>query len=157
MLKLMNCIRLIIRSAAACSRHIAPESVLASLEDDSAPDGKAQRYGQALYFNLLTLLIQLSYPVDAVLDGIILQPQLQSRLQAITIATARARQYKADFRNFMLYGPPGTGKTMFAKRLAYQSGLDYAVLAGGDVGPLGRDAVQEIHRVFDWAKTSRRG
>jgi hypothetical protein len=38
-----------------------------------------------------------------------------------------------------------------------QSGLDYAILAGGDVGPLGRDAVAEIHRVFDWAKTSRRG
>ena len=111
----------------------------------------------------------------SVLDGIILEPALQKRLQGITVATSRARQYGTNFRNFMLYGPPGTGKTMFAKKLAAQvrlkknsfailiqltasqSGLDYAILAGGDVGPLGRDAVAEIHRVFDWAKTSRRG
>ena len=54
------------------------------------------------------------------LDGIILQPELQRRLQGITIATARARQYGTNYRNFMLYGPPGTGKTMFAKKLAAQ-------------------------------------
>ena len=29
--------------------------------------------------------------------------------------------------------------------------------AGGDVGPLGRDAVTELHKLFDWASTSRRG
>jgi ATPase family AAA domain-containing protein 3A/B len=75
----------------------------------------------------------------------------------------------------MLYGPPGTGKTMFGRRLAQQvrpspwathvsnthvcrqSGLEYAVLAGGDVGPLGTDAVTEIHKVFDWAETSKKG
>ena len=38
-----------------------------------------------------------------------------------------------------------------------QSGLEYAVLAGGDVGPLGTDAVTEIHKVFDWAETSKKG
>ena len=38
-----------------------------------------------------------------------------------------------------------------------QSGLDFAVLAGGDVGPLGPAAVTEIHRVFDWGEGSRRG
>jgi ATPase family AAA domain-containing protein 3A/B len=31
------------------------------------------------------------------------------------------------------------------------------MLAGGDVGPLGPAAVTELHRVFDWAKTSRKG
>ena len=54
-------------------------------------------------------------------------------------------------------GPPGTGKTMFARGLAQHSGLDYAVLTGGDIAPLGRDAVTELHKLFDWAKTSRRG
>ena len=54
------------------------------------------------------------------MDGIILRPDLQKRLQGITIATARARQYGTNYRNFMLYGPPGTGKTMFAKKLALQ-------------------------------------
>lgn len=56
-----------------------------------------------------------------------------------------------------LTGPPGTGKTLFARNLAHHSGLDYAVLTGGDIAPLGRDAVTELHKLFDWAKTSRRG
>jgi ATPase family AAA domain-containing protein 3A/B len=49
------------------------------------------------------------------------------------------------------------GKTMFAKRLAEHSGMDYAILTGGDLAPLGRDGVTAIHKVFDWASTSRRG
>lgn len=57
----------------------------------------------------------------------------------------------------MLHGPPGTGKTLFARRLAKQSGLDYAILAGGDVGALGREAVTEIHKVFDWSETTNKG
>jgi len=57
----------------------------------------------------------------------------------------------------MLYGPPGTGKTLFAKKLAKASGLDYAIVTGGDVAPLGRDAVPEIHKLFDWARASSRG
>ena len=46
---------------------------------------------------------------------------------------------------------------MFAKGLATSSGLDYAIMTGGDVAPLGSDAVTEIHKVFDWAKTSSKG
>lgn len=46
---------------------------------------------------------------------------------------------------------------MFARGLAHHSGLDYAVLTGGDIAPLGRDAVTELHKLFDWAKTSKRG
>ena len=49
-------------------------------------------------------------------------------------------------------GPPGTGKTLFAKGLARHSGLEYAILTGGDIAPLGRDAVTEMHKVFDWAQ-----
>jgi ATPase family AAA domain-containing protein 3A/B len=54
-------------------------------------------------------------------------------------------------------GPPGTGKTLVAKRLAHTSGLDYAILSGGDVAPLGADAVKEIHSTFDWARRSPKG
>ena len=46
---------------------------------------------------------------------------------------------------------------MFAKGLARESGLDYAILTGGDVAPLGKDAVTEIHKLFDWANTSNKG
>ena len=52
-------------------------------------------------------------------------------------------------------GPPGTGKTLFAKGLARHSGLEYAILTGGDIAPLGRDAVTEMHKVFDWAQVRR--
>ena len=51
----------------------------------------------------------------------------------------------------------GTGKTMAAERLARRCGLDYAIMSGGDVAPLGKKAVTQLHRVFDWAQKSRRG
>lgn len=41
---------------------------------------------------------------------------------------------------------------MWAKYLAEKSGMDYAVMTGGDVAPLGKDAVTELHKLFDWSK-----
>ena len=35
--------------------------------------------------------------------------------------------------------------------------MDYAILTGADVAPLGTNSVHELHKVFDWANTSRRG
>lgn len=35
--------------------------------------------------------------------------------------------------------------------------MDYAILTGGDVAPMGREGVTAIHKVFDWASSSRRG
>lgn len=50
------------------------------------------------------------------------------------------------------------GALMYPHRnLAQASGMDYAILTGGDVAPLGRDGVTEMHKLFDWASTSRRG
>jgi ATPase family AAA domain-containing protein 3A/B len=37
------------------------------------------------------------------------------------------------------------------------SGMDFAIMTGGDVAPMGRDGVTAMHKVFDWANTSRRG
>ena len=45
---------------------------------------------------------------------------------------------------------------MAAKRLARTSGLDYAIMSGGDVAPLGGAAVTQIHEMFDWAERSRK-
>mmetsp|Transcript_33051 Transcript_33051/g.69558 ORF Transcript_33051/g.69558 Transcript_33051/m.69558 type:complete len:575 (-) Transcript_33051:65-1789(-) len=91
------------------------------------------------------------------LKGIVLEEGLDSQLRKIAISTAHTKKNKAPFRHLLLHGPPGTGKTMFAKGLAQHSGLEYAVLTGGDIAPLGRDAVTEIHKLFEWAKTSRKG
>lgn len=37
------------------------------------------------------------------------------------------------------------------------SGMDYAIMTGGDVAPMGRDGVSAIHKLFDWSQTSKRG
>ena len=46
---------------------------------------------------------------------------------------------------------------MAAKSLARTAGLDYAIMSGGDVAPLGGKAVQQLHEMFDWAERSRKG
>lgn len=97
-----------------------------------------------------------STPQDA-LKGIVLEEGLDTQLRKIATSTANTKKNKAPFRHLLLHGPPGTGKTLFARSLAYHSGLDFAVFTGGDISPLGRDAVTELHKLFDWAKTSRRG
>ena len=51
----------------------------------------------------------------------------------------------------------GTGKTLIARRLAQTSGMDYAILSGGDVAPLGEDAVNQLHALFRWAERSAKG
>ncbi|CAB0033021.1 unnamed protein product [Trichogramma brassicae] len=91
------------------------------------------------------------------LQGVILAPKIEERLRDVAIATKNTKINRGMYRNILMCGPPGTGKTMFAKRLAQHSGMDYAILTGGDLAPLGRDGVTEIHKVFDWASTSRRG
>ena len=37
------------------------------------------------------------------------------------------------------------------------SGMDFAIMTGGDVAPMGREGVSAIHKLFDWSHTSRRG
>ncbi|KAE9464662.1 hypothetical protein C3L33_03465, partial [Rhododendron williamsianum] len=88
---------------------------------------------------------------------VILNPSLQKRIQQLASATANTKSHQAPFRNMLFYGPPGTGKTMAARELARKSGLDYALMTGGDVAPLGPQAVTKIHQLFDWGKKSKRG
>eukprot|EP01023_Acetabularia_acetabulum_P013040 TRINITY_DN16199_c0_g2_i11.p1 TRINITY_DN16199_c0_g2~~TRINITY_DN16199_c0_g2_i11.p1 ORF type:complete len:626 (+),score=131.65 TRINITY_DN16199_c0_g2_i11:144-1880(+) len=88
---------------------------------------------------------------------IVLNTQLHDRVRSMAAVAANTKRHKAPFRHLLFYGPPGTGKTMVAKRLAYTSGLDYAILTGGDVAPLESAAVTQLHNTFDWATTSRKG
>lgn len=91
------------------------------------------------------------------LGNIVLHPSLQRRIEQLARATANTKAHQAPFRNMMFYGPPGTGKTMVAREIARKSGLDYAMMTGGDVAPLGAQAVTKIHQIFDWAKKSNKG
>ena len=88
---------------------------------------------------------------------VVLQPGLLDRLRVLASATGQSRAHGAPFRNMLFYGPPGTGKTLAAKRLARTSGLDYAIMSGGDVAPLGPRAVTAIHELFDWSGTTNKG
>lgn len=88
---------------------------------------------------------------------IILPGELKHRVRGLAAATANSKRHGAPFRHMLFFGPPGTGKTLAAKRLARTSGLDYAILSGGDVAPLGGKAVSQLHDVFDWASKSRKG
>ncbi|XP_052197851.1 uncharacterized protein LOC127804846 [Diospyros lotus] len=89
--------------------------------------------------------------------NIVLHPSLQRRIEHLARATANTKSHEAPFRNMLFYGPPGTGKTMVAREIARKSGLDYAMMTGGDVAPLGPQAVTKIHEIFDWAKKSKKG
>ncbi|KAI3451688.1 hypothetical protein Pfo_008353 [Paulownia fortunei] len=91
------------------------------------------------------------------LGDIVLHPSLQKRIEHLARATSNTKTHQAPFRNMLFYGPPGTGKTMVAREIARKSGLDYAMMTGGDVAPLGPQAVTKIHEIFDWAKKSKKG
>lgn len=93
---------------------------------------------------------------DALKD-VILRPKLEEQLRDLSISIKNTKKNNGTFGNVLFYGPPGTGKTLVAKNLTAFSGMDYAILTGADVAPLGAEAVTSIHKLFDWASTSRRG
>ncbi|TKY67857.1 ATPase family AAA domain-containing protein 3 [Spatholobus suberectus] len=115
-----------------------------------------------MFSRAMSSLSQRTDPGSASKNGngfgdVILHPSLQKRIEQLASATANTKAHQAPFRNMLFYGPPGTGKTMAARELARKSGLDYALMTGGDVAPLGSQAVTKIHQLFDWAKKSKKG
>jgi len=111
---------------------------------------------EALKHPVKTVKKKMEKPQNA-LTGIILAPSLEARLRDVALATKNTKLNKGMYRNLLFYGPPGTGKTMFAKKLAMHSDMDYAIMTGGDVAPMGRDGVTAVHKLYDWANTSKKG
>ncbi|GFE52793.1 AAA family protein [Babesia ovis] len=91
------------------------------------------------------------------INKIVLDNSLHQRLSWTTNSLVTAKKNGAPFRNLLLYGPPGTGKTLFAKTVAKNSGMDFAIMTGGDVGPLQEEAASEINKLFKWAKKTKKG
>jgi len=92
-----------------------------------------------------------------IFERIILENELTERLRWTSNALLSAQVNGTPFRHLLLHGAPGTGKTLFARTLAKQCGLDYAIMSGGDLGPLGKDGPNELHKLFRWADNSRNG
>lgn len=91
------------------------------------------------------------------LSDVVLRQDIAHRVKTLATAVRNTKSNGAPYRHMLFYGPPGTGKTMVAKRLARSSGMDYAIMSGGDVGPLGKDGVTQLHKLFDWAESSKKG
>jgi ATPase family AAA domain-containing protein 3A/B len=90
-------------------------------------------------------------------EDIILSEHDKGSVVNLAVATRNSKRNGIPYRHVLLYGPPGTGKTLIARRIAMSSGMDYAIMSGGDVGPLGEDAVTQLHGLFRWAARSSRG
>ncbi|KAL8168265.1 hypothetical protein V2J09_009764 [Rumex salicifolius] len=110
-----------------------------------------------LFYSTKTAAAGGTSQVKSGFENIVLHPSLQRRIEQLARATMNTKSHQAPFRNMLFYGPPGTGKTLVAREIARKSGLDYAMMTGGDVAPLGPQAVTKIHEIFDWAKNSKKG
>lgn len=81
-------------------------------------------------------------------QNVLLCDEDKHRVVQLALATMNTRRSGNSYRHLLLHGPPGTGKTLLARHLAECSGMDYAIMSGGDVGPLGEDAVTQLHGLF---------
>lgn len=106
---------------------------------------------------LFLRMLRLRPPHGAEFSDVVLHPHLHQQVMRLADATRSAKRRRMPLQHVMFYGPPGTGKTMVAQRFAEYSGLEYAIMSGGDVAPLGEQAVTELHKLFKWVHRSRRG
>lgn len=105
----------------------------------------------------LLRLLRLKKKLGAEFDDVVLHPKLQQQVMRLADSTRSAKQRRMPLQHAMFYGPPGTGKTMVAQRFAEYSGLEYAIMSGGDVAPLQEQAVTELHKLFSWVHRSKKG
>jgi len=111
---------------------------------------------QQIWIGLLRLL-RLRGKHGSEFDDVVLHPHLRKQVMRLAEATRSAKKRNMPLMHVMFYGPPGTGKTMVAQRFAEYSGLEYAIMSGGDVAPLQEEAVTELHKLFKWVHRSKKG
>ena len=110
-------------------------------------------------FSLKSLISNIQkYNKQNIENKLFFEPILQNKLNIISnsLKLHELNKIKTPFRNFLFYGPPGTGKTAFAKKLAKNNNLYYAIINGAEISSLGNKSVIELNKIFDWVNYSRK-
>ena len=79
--------------------------------------------------------------------------QIDTYVNSITLG----RQDGQPFRHALFFGLPGTGKTLLAKKIAYELGMDFAIVNAANIIQFGDKAVEELNKLFDWASRAKNG
>lgn len=93
----------------------------------------------------------------------IFQKDLEGRLNNLVESTKiinkkikKNKKVNVKYRNVLLYGKPGTGKTMFARKLARLSGLEFVEVTGSSFFQENA-GISAIDELFAWARKSKKG
>ena len=93
------------------------------------------------------------------INDLVFAPVLQKQLTDLLLRMQTAKQYNEGLPNVLFFGATGTGKTAFAKALAAESGLDYALTSGSEFTKITDLSVanDEFRKLLSWAKNAPRG
>jgi ATPase family AAA domain-containing protein 3A/B len=94
---------------------------------------------------------------ETIRNKIVVNPGVAGAIHDIGVGAENTIKNSGFLRNVLLHGPPGTGKTLFAENLALNTNMKYAIISGGDIAPMGEQGPEAMHKLFDWADTTKGG
>jgi AAA+ superfamily predicted ATPase len=113
---------------------------------------------QSTWQNVLALFKKKQPAHRTPTEEIILSDERKTTAQQLAEDTKETNMLHLPYQNLLLYGPPGTGKTAFAKKLAYYSDMDYAILSGSRFAQFdSQRSIIELFKIFQWAENNKRG